>query len=174
MQSEFRKENTILWAWLRDLTKREKYSLSKESIFNEKKAYTYRDSIDRYRGSWTFDSKAYKEYGERGLNISSKNMGKLLQLLRKHKIKLTMAIYPWPGQIYYDTIDSKQVLFWKNWTSKNNVGFINHFNDFFSLKDEIGAEQLIENYYIPGDVHFNEKGNLLIKESFLNQYLHNN
>ncbi len=101
-------------------------------------------------------------------------MGKLLQLLRKHKIKLTMAIYPWPGQIYYDTIDSKQVLFWKNWTSKNNVGFINHFNDFFSLKDEIGAEQLIENYYIPGDVHFNEKGNLLIKESFLNQYLHNN
>ena len=173
LQSEFRKENTILWAWLRDLTKKEKISVSKESIFNEKKVFTYRDSIDIHRGSWTFNSKAYKEYGERGLNLSSKNMGNLLQLLRQHKIKLTVAIYPWPGQIYYDTIDSKQVLFWENWTSKNNVRFINHFNDFYSLKDQIGAKQLIENYYIPGDVHFNEKGNLLIKESFLNQYPHN-
>ena len=171
---EFRKENTILWAWLRDLTKREKKSLSKKPISKEKKVYTYRDSIDHHRSSWTFDSNVYKEYGERGLNISSKYMEKLLQFLRKHKIEMTLAIYPWPDQIYYDTVDSKQVLFWENWTNKNNVRFINHFNDFFSLKDKIGAKRLIEEYYIPGDVHFNEKGNFIIKESFLNQYPHNN
>ena len=101
-------------------------------------------------------------------------MEKLLQFLRKHKIEMTLAIYPWPDQIYYDTVDSKQVLFWESWTNKNNVRCINHFNDFFSLKDKIGAKRLIEEYYIPGDVHFNEKGNFIIKESFLNQYPHNN
>ena len=94
LQSEFRKENTILWAWLRDLTKREKKSLSKKPISKEKKVYTYRDSIDHHRSSWTFDSNVYKEYGERGLNISSKYMEKLLQFLRKHKIEMTLAIYP--------------------------------------------------------------------------------
>ena len=154
--------------------KTRKKSLSKKPISKEKKVYSYRDSIDHHRSSWTFDSNVYKEYGERGLNISSKYMEKLLQFLRKHKIEMTLAIYPWPGQIYYDTVDSKQVLFWESWTNKNNVRFINHFNDFFSLKDKIGAKRLIEEYYIPGDVHFNEKGNLFIMEHFLDQYPHNN
>ena len=174
LQSELIKENTILLAWLRSLGKREKAPVSRKPIFEEKKVYTYKDSIGRHRGSWTFDSNIYKEYGERGLNIGAKHMDKLLQLLTKHKIKMTLAVYPWPDQIYYDTVDSKQVLFWENWTNKNKVRFINHFNDFFLLKDRIGAQRLIEEYYIPGDIHFNEKGNIRIKEYFLDQYPHNN
>ena len=171
---EFIKANTIVWAWLRDLAKWKKANVSKTPISKEKKVYTYKDSIDHPTSVWTFDSDIFKEYGERGLDISSKYMDKLLQLLRKHKIKMTLAIYPWPGQIYYDTVDSKQVLFWESWTNKNNVRFINHFNDFFSLKDKIGAKRLIEEYYVSGDVHFNEKGNLFIMEHFLDQYPHNN
>ena len=173
LHSELIKENTILWAWLRALVKREKALGLRRPIFENKEAYTYKDSINRYRSLWTTDNKAYKEYGERGLDISARHMDELLQLLTKHEIKMTLAIYPWPDQVYYDAVDSKQVLFWENWTKKRKVRFINHFNDFFALKDRIGAERLIEEYYIPGDVHFNEKGNILIKEYFLDQYPHN-
>ena len=174
LQSELIKENTIILAWLRSVLKQKKTKASGGSVLKEKKVYTYKDSIGIHRGSWTYDDNVYKEYGERGLNISANHMDSLLQLLKKQKIKMTLAVYPWPDQIYHDTVDSRQVLFWEAWTKKNNVRFINHFNDLFSLKDKIGAERLIEEYYIAGDVHFNEKGNILFKDYFLSQYLQNN
>jgi len=172
LQSEIIKENTIIWAWLRSLLKslRSPVAPKTRPILKENKVYTYKDSIDLYRGSWTYNSNSFKNYGKRGLDISAKHMDKLLQILRKNKIKITLAVYPWPDQIYYDTVDSKQVIFWENWANKNSVRFINHFKDFFQLKKRIGAQRLIEEYYISGDVHFNEKGNALIKESFLDQY----
>jgi len=176
LQSELIKENTILLAWLRSLRekerKRESARQSKTPDSTTTQVYTYKDSIDRERSLWTVDEKVFNEYGKRGLDISAKHMGKLLQLLNEHNIKLTVAVYPWPDQIYYDTLESKQVLFWKEWTNKNNVRFINHFTDLFSLKDKMTAQQIIEEYYISGDIHFNEKGNILIKNYFLNQYPH--
>jgi lysophospholipase L1-like esterase len=174
LQSELIKENTIIWAWLRSLLKSLRSPVPPPtttiSYSEGNKFHTYMDSIDLYRGSWTYNSNSFKNYGKRGLNRSAKHMDKLLQILRKNKIKITLAVYPWPGQIYYDTVDSKQVIFWENWANKNNVRFINHFKDFFQLKKRIGTQRLIEEYYITGDVHFNEKGNALIKESFLDQY----
>ena len=172
LQSELIKENTIILAWLRSALKQNQTQPVERTILKKKKIYTYKDAInkDKDRGSWTFDSDTFKEYGERGLNISAKHMDSLLELLIKHKIEMTLGIYPWPSQIYYDTVDSKHVLFWETWAKRNNVKFINHFEDFFSLKDKTGPKQLIEEYYIPGDVHFNEKGNILMKEYFLSQY----
>lgn len=172
LQSELIKENTIILAWLRSALKQNQTQPVERTILKKKKIYTYKDAInkDKDRGSWTFDSDTFKEYGERGLNISAKHMDSLLELLIKHKIEMTLGIYPWPSQIYYDTVDSKHVLFWETWAKRNNVKFINHFEDFFLLKDKTGPKQLIEEYYIPGDVHFNEKGNILMKEYFLSQY----
>ena len=172
LQSELIKENTIILAWLRSALKQNQTQPVERTILKKKKIYTYKDAInkDKDRASWTFDSDTFKEYGERGLNISAKHMDSLLELLIKHKIEMTLGIYPWPSQIYYDTVDSKHVLFWETWAKRNNVKFINHFEDFFLLKDKTGPKQLIEEYYIPGDVHFNEKGNILMKEYFLSQY----
>ena len=173
LHSELIKENTIVWIWLKSLLKKDKPKISKKSIFAKKEKYTYKNSINRYKSSWTFDESSYKEYGEKGLTKSAKYMENLLKLLRVHGIKMTIAIYPWPDQIYYDTLESKHVVFWRNWTKNNNVGFINHFKDFFLSKNKIGAIKTIEKYYILGDVHFNDKGNILIKDYFLSQYLDN-
>ena len=172
LQSELIKENSIMWAWLRSVlkTSRSQGTSTTRPILKENKVYTYKDSIDFDQASWTYDSNSFKDYGERGLNIGAQHMDKLLQILRKNEIKMTLAVYPWPDQIYYDTVDSKQVIFWENWANKNSVLFINHFKDFFKIKKKIGPQRLIEEYYITGDVHFNEKGNALIKESFLDQY----
>jgi hypothetical protein len=178
LQSELIKENTIIFAWLRAVIKQKKTSAFKEPVVEEKKIHSYKDtsSVDSKhyrRGAWTFDENVYNEYGKRGLDISAKHMENLLQLLNKHKIKMTLAVYPWPVQLYYDTVDSKQVTFWESWAKKNNTRFINHFNDLFSIKDKIGLKRLIEEYYIAGDVHFNEMGNILFKDYFLSQFLKN-
>ena len=101
-------------------------------------------------------------------------MENLLKTLTAHGIKMTLAVYPWPGQIFHDNVDSKHVIFWENWAKQNKVRFVNHFTDFFLTKNKIGAIKTIEKYYIAGDVHLNAKGNILIKEYFLSQYINNN
>ncbi len=174
LQSELIKENTILWAWLRSLRKKEKPAIPRESIFSKKETQTYENSINLNRGSWTFDENIYKEYGEKGLNLSAIYMENLLETLKTNDIKMTLAIYPWPGQIFYDNVNSKHAVFWENWAKKNKVKFVNHFIDFFLSKNEFGAIKTIEKYYIPGDVHLNTKGNILIKEYFLSQYINSN
>ncbi len=174
LQSELIKENTILWAWLRSLRKKEKPAIPRESIFSKKETQTYENSINLHRGSWTFDENIYKEYGEKGLNLSAIYMENLLETLKANDIKMTLAIYPWPGQIFYDNVNSKHAVFWENWAKKNKVKFVNHFIDFFLSKNEFGAIKTIEKYYILGDVHLNTKGNILIKEYFLSQYINSN
>lgn len=174
LQSELIKENTILWAWLRSLRKKEKPAIPRESIFSKKETQTYENSINLHRGSWTFDENIYKEYGEKGLNLSAIYMENLLETLKTNDIKMTLAIYPWPDQIFYDNVNSKHAVFWENWAKKNKVKFVNHFIDFFLSKNEFGAIKTIEKYYILGDVHLNTKGNILIKEYFLSQYINSN
>ncbi len=174
LQSELIKENTILWAWLRSLRKKEKPAIPRESIFSKKETQTYENSINLNRGSWTFDENIYKEYGEKGLNLSAIYMENLLETLKTNDIKMTLAIYPWPDQIFHDNINSKHAVFWENWAKKNKVKFVNHFIDFFLSKNEFGAIKTIEKYYILGDVHLNTKGNILIKEYFLSQYINSN
>ncbi len=174
LQSELIKENTILWAWLRSLRKKEKPVIPRESIFSKKETQTYENSINLHRGSWTFDENIYKEYGEKGLNLSAIYMENLLETLKTNDIKMTLAIYPWPDQIFYDNVNSKHAVFWENWAKKNKVKFVNHFIDFFLSKNEFGAIKTIEKYYILGDVHLNTKGNILIKEYFLSQYINSN
>ena len=173
LQSELIKENTILWAWLRSLRKKEKPTVSRKSIFSKKETQTYENSINLHRGSWTFDESIYNEYGKKGLKLSAIYMEKLLKNLKTNGIKMTLAIYPWPDQIFHDNVNSKHVVFWEDWTKKNKVRFVNHFIDFFLSKNEFGAIKTIEKYYIPGDVHLNTKGNILIKEYFLSQYNNN-
>ncbi|MCL0045318.1 hypothetical protein M1N16_03700 [Nitrospinaceae bacterium] len=173
LHSQLIKENTILWAWLRSLLKKEKPAMPRKSVFAKKETQTYENSINLHRGSWTFDESIYKEYGEKGLKLSAKYMENLLKTLRIHGVKMTLAIYPWPDQIFHDNVDSKHVVFWENWAKKNKVAFVNHFIDFFLSKNKVGAIKTIEKYYIPGDVHLNTKGNILIKEYFLSKYINN-
>ncbi|SVC95216.1 uncharacterized protein METZ01_LOCUS348070, partial [marine metagenome] len=78
LQSELIKENTILWAWLRSLRKKEKPTVSRKSIFSKKETQTYENSINLHRGSWTFDESIYNEYGKKGLKLSAIYMEKLL------------------------------------------------------------------------------------------------
>jgi hypothetical protein len=77
--------------------------------------------------------------------------------LRKRGIKLTIAVYPWPDQIWYNDYNSRQVTHWGSWARENDVNFINLFPAFFSGNTK-NAREIIEENYIPGDVHWNEKG----------------
>ena len=117
------------------------------------------------RNLWTVDQKLFREWGNNGLDNMTIYMGKLLTLLRKNEIRLTVAVYPHPHQILHNDVNSIQVTHWKSWCERNGVDFINHFPSFFVPSKR--KEETIQLYFIEGDVHWNERGHHLIAESFL-------
>ncbi|HAQ61579.1 TPA: hypothetical protein DCR49_06215 [Candidatus Delongbacteria bacterium] len=116
------------------------------------------------RGLWTYDEKCFAEWGEKGLYAAEISMKKLSDLCRNKKIKLTMAVYPWPEQMINDTVESKQVIFWKGFCLENNIDFIDLFPYFF--EDEC-RECTVKKYFIEGDCHWNYDGHELIAEKIL-------
>ena len=114
-------------------------------------------AINHHHSLWTVRDELYRSYGRVGLETESYNLGELTKLLRKRGIKLTIAVYPWPDQIWYNDYNSRQVTHWESWARENDVNFINLFPAFFSGNTK-NAREIIEENYIPGDVHWNEKG----------------
>jgi len=128
------------------------------------------DALNIFRAMWTHDDQAYEQYGRKGIQLAIKRMDKLSLLLKQHNIKLTIAVYPWPDQIVYGDLNSKQVTVWRGWAKKHAVGFINLFPAF--ITDE-KAEEILRRYYIFGDAHWNKTGHELVAKRTL-EYLTSN
>ena len=126
---------------------------------------------DKYkRDKWTINNSVYKEY-QNGIENSLYYINLLKVLCDKNNIKLTIAVYPWPTQIYYNDLNSKIISIFGNFSKMNSIEFINLFPLFINENDnEKKRYNTIKKYYIYEDVHFNKKGNRLIAEHFLNIY----
>jgi lysophospholipase L1-like esterase len=123
-------------------------------------------SVGLVRGAWTFNDAAFEAYGKTGLVKMTENMDRLLEMLRRRGVSLTVAVYPWPGQILFNGLDTPQNAHWRAWAAKHGVSFIDHFPDLGDLGNRQAA---IEKYFLPGDVHLNEAGHRLIARKFMEQ-----
>lgn len=123
------------------------------------------------KGMWTVNEEIYSEWGEEGIREMKKYMNSLIELLQDNNIQLTVAVHPWPIQVWHEDIDSLQVQIWQSWCRANKVKFINYFPEFVrkGLSNE-EKRKVLEKYYIRGDFHFNKLGNQLIARKFLKSY----
>lgn len=132
------------------------------------------DIIDLPRAAWTLESaknrkqiiRAYEPIGIDGAIAKAKEqMTRLHDLLSSKGISLSVAVYPWPTQLYYDDEESKQVIIWQEWCEGKCKHYINLFPDFFRIK------RLRPDWYkylfLDGDVHFNEQGHEIIAKKLL-------
>jgi len=119
-------------------------------------------ALNQRRAKWTLDDSLYNEFGKKGLTIAAQHMSQLKTYLDHRHIPLTLAVYPWPDQIFNNDIDSKQVIFWQNWSKQNKVDFINLFKVFIPSSN---PEKTIRKHYINGDVHWNIAGHQAIYEA---------
>jgi hypothetical protein len=97
-----------------------------------------------------------------------KEMQALYALAQSQGTKLSVGVYPWPGQIKHDVVESQQVKIWHEFCQPRCVHFYNTFPSFFALAQQQEADTFIYNYYFQGDVHFNERGNEIIANLLLN------
>jgi len=120
------------------------------------------------RGNWTIKNLSYSK---EGVSLSMKYMDKLFTLCKNYNIKMTIAVHPWPNQIWYEDLDSKQVQIWKNFSEERGIKFINNFPIFIkkNISDNDKLDILKKNYF-PADVHFNEYGSKIIANNFINNY----
>ncbi len=118
----------------------------------------------RRRALWTAEPRFFAEYGSEGLKNAAEHMERLHVLLQERGIRLVVAVYPWPDQIVRAERPSKQSAFWRGWCESRGVGFIDYFPEFI---DATPAREVLDRYFIPGDVHWNEAGHRLVAEVFL-------
>jgi hypothetical protein len=129
------------------------------------------DYISMHReeaGFWTLNEKVYQEWGAKGVHLAEKHMQMLVDLCKAHGIKMTVAVYPWQNEIYFGNRNSKQVRIWRDFSESNSINFINYYPDFFDAPfpdipaSKVTPQHIVNKYFIPGDVHWNEDGHRLI------------
>jgi lysophospholipase L1-like esterase len=107
----------------------------------------------------------YDDWASKGLDISALYMQRLVDLCKKNNIKITIAVYPWTNLIMERDLHSKMVVFWADFTKKNNIAFLNYFPDF--INDQATSAQVIDKYFLPDDIHWNEQGHELIANEII-------
>ncbi|MFH1798490.1 MAG: hypothetical protein ABH844_04010 [Candidatus Omnitrophota bacterium] len=124
-------------------------------------------AVNLPRGRWTIDEELFNGFGKTGMEKMELYMDKVHTLASSHNIKMTVAVYPWPDQIMSGDLNSIHVTFWRDWCDKNNLEFINYFPYFVKGDTEKDRARILDEYFIPGDVHWNEKAHKLIANVFL-------
>lgn len=117
---------------------------------------------------WTMNDAVFDEWGRDGVRLAERYMQKLVDLCKARGIKMTVAVYPYPGEIQFGQRNSRQVDIWEKFTASNKIGFINYYPDFFnaplleSPNTKATLYYILNAYFIPGDPHWNEHGHRLI------------
>ena len=94
------------------------YVLKRSNLFEKEKKYKQNIFPDftskvNLKSLWTFSKseniEGYDLSLKEGTEEMIKTMNQLYDLLKLNNIKLSVAVYPWPQQLLYDTVDSLQV-----------------------------------------------------------------
>lgn len=125
------------------------------------------DAGSALRSSWTFTPALMAPEGQHGLDLATAHMEKLYQLCRRYGIKVSLAVYPWPHQIIAGDRNSLQVTHWKAFADARGLPFLNYFEVFFAGTPE-KTDEILDKYFIPGDVHLVEAGYRLVAEGLCN------
>lgn len=123
-------------------------------------------SVGNPRARWTVDDGLYESWGRRGLRAAAESMDRLAALLRAHGIPLTLVVYPWPTQIDDGNLESRQVVFWREWSREHGAQFVDLFPAFIT-DDPEENQRAIEDLFIRHDFHWNEAGHRRVAEELM-------
>ena len=167
-------------------TKNNRYRAT-DTILTPAKTFTFNENLKiedikkiydkkmNLRAMWTYTNetkiKGY-DYGiDQGIEEQIRTMDMIYDYLADKKIKLSIAVYPWPQTILYDVPYNKHVKIWEEFCKRRCVNFINHYPLFMNINDSDEKKiEIIKKYYQVGDIHFNAEGNKLIAEDFLKKF----
>lgn len=104
---------------------------------------------------------------EGGIAKEKHKMDLLYQDLAKRGIPISVVVYPWPAQLIYDKVDSREVQIWRDWCEGKCKRFVTVFPEFFAIRDQCPKSQpgcWYLNNWTFGDIHLNANGNAVVAE----------
>jgi len=136
-----------------------RYIVDQKNRYHERSDYWGGlDEFYKLKPKWTYDNKADKLYGKKGIKLAREHMTKLYELCKKHNIKMHITVWPWKEHLKEDN-GYKQLEIWKKFSEKKDIDFM----ELFSLFETIPKDK-IDEYFIPQDIHWSEKGNRFVAE----------
>lgn len=159
--------NILLRAWYRFRPPR--HRLGAEIVDELKLDEAFLKNYEDTRGDWMYDEKSFQRWGRIGLSLAAESMRSLIAMCRQKDVSVTLAVYPWPENIRRDDLEGRQVTYWRKFAKENGVAFLNFFPSFVT---GTAPRKTIKEYFIEGDIHWNENGHSVIARK-LKVYLEN-
>ena len=104
---------------------------------------------------------------EGGIAKEKLKMDLLYQDLAKRNIPISVVVYPWPAQLIYDRVDSREVQIWREWCQGKCKRFVTIFPEFFAERNKCPKAQpgcwYLKNWTF-GDIHLNANGNAIVAD----------
>jgi hypothetical protein len=132
--------------------------------------------FDLDRSGWTYRKVAENkpfELGfaplgvEEGIAKEKRKMDLLYQDLAQRNIPISVVVYPWPAQLIYDNVDSREVRIWREWCQGRCKRFITAFPEFFADKQRCPPTEpgcwYLKDYFF-GDIHLSAGGNAIVAD----------
>jgi hypothetical protein len=134
------------------------------------------NEFDMERSAWTYrkvsDNEPYETgYAplglEGGIAKEKAKMDVLYRELKEREIPISVVVYPWPGQLAHDNVDSLQVRIWRDWCEGKCKRFVTLFPAFFAIKDACPRTQpgcWYLSRFVFGDIHYNSAGDAMVAD----------
>jgi lysophospholipase L1-like esterase len=139
-----------------------------------------------FKANWMFHPPSLRGWAPGGLRSLLDNVARIHRLAQARSIPLVVAIYPWPNLLYqreeprrYDALAERFGQIWKDrelvlgrrptpppfeYELRLRALCRSRSIPLVDLFPEIQADERWEELYVPGDIHFNEKGYRLAAE----------
>ena len=149
-----------------------------ELIFkkNPIKKEEIQNALNHSRSEWTYNYKK-KNFNnlsfEEASSVSLGHMENLHSLLNSNSVKLSVAVYPWPGTLMFDKPENIHVDMWKNFCKNKCYKFYNFMPKFYEEISSNNFYNFFKKIFIEGDIHFDAYGSTILAKEFLLNYKKN-
>jgi len=117
--------------------------------------------------SWPEQPDRHREMVEQGTRRVLGSLQAVLELSRKHGFALTVVSYPWPDQVLQPNLQTPARETWRIWCEANGVPYVSLFEIFWNAGS---PQEVVDRYYIRGDMHWNEAGHALVAQELIRRW----
>lgn len=119
--------------------------------------------VDARDVSWSWDETAWSQWGGKGLERALSNMDRLLAVAQRHHVRVSIALYPWPGQIARHQTENAVTRAFGDWARARHVPVLDLYPDFAAGD----PAQTLRRNFITDDIHWNAHGHAFVAERVL-------
>ena len=115
------------------------------------------------RSQWTENEQLFEQFGKTGIQRCEQNLLRIRDLAEAHGASFRIVLYPWPIQIRSKKYPSIYETAFGDFAKNEHIHALN-------LSPLFRTDPNWRRYFLHGDVHWSEEGNLLVAKTLLKDF----